>query len=52
MIQVSPVAFLADEDPSYLLQLDRTDVYSFYDDGIGYLLKLNGKLVMDGWTSH
>lgn len=48
--QVSPVAFLADDDPGYLLQLDFTDVYTFYDGGIGYLLKWDGKFVMSGWT--
>ena len=52
MIQVSPIAFLADEDPGYLAQLDSTVIYSFYDDGIGYLMKWDGKFVMSGWTSH
>lgn len=52
-IQVSAVYFIVEGDPGYIMQIDETEIYSFLDAGIGYLLwSEKYGFHTDGWTTY
>lgn len=51
MIQMSGIPFIMDGTPDYILQINNTEVYSYHDSGIGYLLRSQDGFYTIGWTT-